>query len=102
MRILGIDPGLRKTGFGVIEVQAATLAYVASGTIGTLEAPRGDLPLRLKLIVDGVVEVMKRYAPDAAAVADLGPQTEALSADLPDARARVGAMTEQGFRVACR
>ena len=66
MRILGIDPGLQRTGFGVIESQGARLTYVASGTISTLEAPRGDLPLRLKLIFDGVREVVQTYAPDCA------------------------------------
>ena len=35
MRILGIDPGLRTTGFGVIDVDGSKLAYVASGTIST-------------------------------------------------------------------
>jgi crossover junction endodeoxyribonuclease RuvC len=59
MRILGIDPGLQRTGFGVIEADGARLAYVASGTISTLEAPRGDLPLRLKIIFDGVREVVR-------------------------------------------
>jgi crossover junction endodeoxyribonuclease RuvC len=39
-------PGLQRTGFGIIEAQGAQLAYVASGTISTLKAPRGDLPLR--------------------------------------------------------
>ena len=68
MRILGIDPGLQRTGFGVIEVDGSRLSYVASGTISTLEAPRGDLPLRLKLIVEGVAEVVKRYQPQAASV----------------------------------
>lgn len=66
MRILGIDPGLQRTGFGVIEAEGQRLAYVASGTISTLEAPRGDLPARLKLIFDGVQEVVSRYAPDCA------------------------------------
>ena len=33
MRILGVDPGLRRTGFGVIDVKGPTLTYVASGTI---------------------------------------------------------------------
>jgi crossover junction endodeoxyribonuclease RuvC len=66
MRILGIDPGLQRTGFGIIEAQGAQLAYVASGTISTLEAPRGDLPLRLKIIFDGVQEVVQRYSPDCA------------------------------------
>ena len=67
MQILGIDPGLQRTGFGVIEAQGARLRYIASGTISTLEAPRGDLPLRLKIIFDGVREVIQRYAPDCAA-----------------------------------
>ncbi len=68
MLILGIDPGLQRTGFGVIDAQGPRLSYVASGTISTLEAPRGDLPLRLKLIFDGVREVVQRYGPDCACV----------------------------------
>jgi crossover junction endodeoxyribonuclease RuvC len=66
MRILGIDPGLQRTGFGVIDAQGATLRYIASGTISTLEAPRGDLPQRLKIIFEGVREVVERYTPDCA------------------------------------
>ena len=66
MRILGIDPGLQRTGFGVIDCQGAALVYVASGTISTSEAPRGDLPQRLKIIFDGVQEVVQRYKPDCA------------------------------------
>jgi crossover junction endodeoxyribonuclease RuvC len=66
MRILGIDPGLQRTGFGVVDVEGSHLAYVGSGTISTLEAPRGDLPGRLKLIFEGVREVVARYGPDAA------------------------------------
>ncbi|MDP3615855.1 MAG: crossover junction endodeoxyribonuclease RuvC, partial [Rubrivivax sp.] len=66
MLILGIDPGLQRTGFGVIEAQGQRLAYVASGTISTLEAPRGDLPGRLKIIFEGVQEVVQRYRPDCA------------------------------------
>ena len=66
MRILGIDPGLQRTGFGLIEADGPRLAYVASGTISTLEAPRGDLPLRLKIIFEGVQEVVQRYTPDCA------------------------------------
>ena len=68
MRILGIDPGLQRTGFGVIDVDGSRLIYVASGTISTLEAPRGDLPLRLKIIFEGVREVVQRYQPVAASV----------------------------------
>jgi crossover junction endodeoxyribonuclease RuvC len=69
MRILGIDPGLRSTGFGVIDVDGPRLAYVASGTIRTDAADAGGpLPLRLKLIFDGVREVASRYEPQCASV----------------------------------
>ncbi|MFM2407235.1 MAG: crossover junction endodeoxyribonuclease RuvC [Pseudomonadota bacterium] len=68
MRILGIDPGLQITGFGLIDVDGPHLAYVASGTIRTAEAPRGDLPARIRLIFDGVREVVSTYQPDAAAL----------------------------------
>ena len=60
MRILGIDPGLQRTGFGVVDIDGARLSYVASGTISTLEVARGNLPARLKLIYDGVAEVKRR------------------------------------------
>lgn len=67
LRILGIDPGLQRTGFGVIDSDGGhRLRYIASGTISTLEAPRGDLPARLKLIFDGVREVVATYAPSCA------------------------------------
>ncbi len=68
MRILGIDPGLQRTGFGVVDIDGPRLSYVASGTISTLEVARGNLPARLKLIYDGVAEVKRRYAPQAASV----------------------------------
>jgi crossover junction endodeoxyribonuclease RuvC len=68
MRILGIDPGLRTTGFGVVEVHGPRLHYVASGTIQTAAAATGDLPQRLKIIFDGVSEVVTRYQPDCASV----------------------------------
>ena len=66
MRILGIDPGLQTTGFGVVDADGPRLTYVASGTIRTGEASRGDLPARLKIIFDGVREVVERYAPACA------------------------------------
>jgi len=67
MRILGIDPGLVTTGFGVIDVDGPRLAYVASGTITTTHLPRGDLPGRLKVLFAGVEEVVRRYQPAQAA-----------------------------------
>lgn len=68
MRILGIDPGLRTTGFGVIDVLGADLTYVASGTISTLQLTKAGLPARLKVLFDGVREVAQRYQADAAVV----------------------------------
>ncbi len=102
MRILGIDPGLQRTGFGVIEAQGAQLAYVASGTISTLEAPRGDLPGRLKIIFEGVREVVERYAPEASSVeivfVNVNPQSTLL---LGQARgAALAALVSGGLPVA--
>jgi crossover junction endodeoxyribonuclease RuvC len=68
MRILGIDPGLQTTGFGLIDADGSRLAYVASGTIRTAAVDRGDLPGRLKIIFDGVCEVAQRYDAQCAAV----------------------------------
>ncbi|MCY7304781.1 MAG: crossover junction endodeoxyribonuclease RuvC [Rhodoferax sp.] len=68
MRILGIDPGLRTTGFGVVDVAGSELRYVASGTVSTLHIAKAGLPARLKLLFDGLTEVVQRYAPDCAAV----------------------------------
>ena len=68
IRILGIDPGLQTTGFGVLDVDGSELRYVASGTIRTTHLARGDLPGRLKALFDGITEVAARYQPDAASV----------------------------------
>jgi crossover junction endodeoxyribonuclease RuvC len=68
LRILGIDPGLQTTGFGVIECDGRHLHYLASGTIRTSSAARGDLPGRLKIIFDGVREIVQRYQPAQASI----------------------------------
>lgn len=71
MRILGIDPGLQTTGFGVIECHGQQLRYVASGTIRTTRTEGvqlGDLPARLKILFEGINEVVQRYQPETAAV----------------------------------
>ncbi|WP_041673305.1 crossover junction endodeoxyribonuclease RuvC [Sulfuricella denitrificans] len=65
MRILGIDPGLRVTGFGVIDKLGQQLIYVASGCIRT---PVGELPQRLKSIIDGLGEVIASYNPEQVVV----------------------------------
>ena len=68
MRILGIDPGLRCTGFGVVDAAGSELRYVASGTVTTEASGSSALPARLKLIFDGVREIAARYQPDCASV----------------------------------
>jgi crossover junction endodeoxyribonuclease RuvC len=68
MRIIGIDPGLRTTGFGVVDVDGAELGYVASGTISTMHIEKDQLPARLKVLYEGIREVVARYEPDAASV----------------------------------
>jgi crossover junction endodeoxyribonuclease RuvC len=68
MRILGIDPGLRTTGFGVIDAQGTALSYVASGTISTSHLDIGDLPGRLKVLFEGIREVVARYEPQQSVV----------------------------------
>ncbi len=66
MRILGVDPGLQTAGFGVVDVHGPQLDYVASGTIRT--DARQSLPERLKVIYEGVREIVARYQPDCAVV----------------------------------
>jgi crossover junction endodeoxyribonuclease RuvC len=102
MLILGIDPGLQRTGFGVIQAEGSRLAYVASGTIATLEAPRGDLPGRLKIIFEGVQEVVRTYGPDCACAeivfVNVNPQSTLL---LGQARgAALAALVSSGLPVA--
>jgi crossover junction endodeoxyribonuclease RuvC len=66
LRILGIDPGLRSTGFGIIEKTGSRLTYIASGCIKT--DANSSLPLRIKTLLDGVGEVVATYQPQQAAV----------------------------------
>lgn len=68
MRVLGVDPGLRRTGFGLIEFDAGRLHYLASGTISTTDAPSDDLPTRIGLLFSSLSEVIDRYRPDVAAL----------------------------------
>lgn len=69
--ILGIDPGLRNTGFGVIEKVGEKITYIASGTIKTASGKtdsREELPARLKIILDGLFEVIQTYQPSEVAI----------------------------------
>ena len=64
-RILGIDPGLRLTGFGLIEKSGQKLTYLASGVVKSGE---GELPQRLGVLFAGLSEVIATYQPDTCAV----------------------------------
>jgi crossover junction endodeoxyribonuclease RuvC len=65
VRILGIDPGLRVTGFGLIQRAGQRLAYLTSGVVRT---PAGELPDRLKAILESLGEVIAQHSPDQVAV----------------------------------
>jgi len=100
LRILGIDPGLRATGFGLVDKAGSKLVYVASGCIKT--AASDELPARLKVIVEGIAEVVRRYGPQQAAVekvfVNVNPQSTLL---LGQARgAAISALVIAGLPVA--
>jgi len=64
-RILGIDPGSRLTGFGVLDFVGDRPTYVASGTV---RSPDGTLPDRLRRIFVSVGDIVDKYQPDAVAI----------------------------------
>lgn len=66
IRLLGIDPGLRSAGWGVIDVTGPRLSFVASGAIKP--DPKLSLAVRLAVLAQALASVIKDYAPHAAAV----------------------------------
>ena len=66
VRVLGIDPGLRVTGWGVIDTTGNRLTHVADGVIATDNTE--SVPLRLKALHDGLAALLAEYRPDEAAV----------------------------------
>ncbi len=66
IRILGLDPGLRRTGWGVVTIDGARLGHIAHGVI----APPNDAPFaeRLLFLFDAITEVIALHAPHEAAV----------------------------------
>jgi len=96
VRILGLDPGLRVTGYGIVDKSGQTLDYVTSGVVRT--ASGGELPERIKILFDGIVEILEQFGPDAAAVekvfVNVNPQSTLL---LGQARgAAIAALTAAG------
>ena len=66
MRLLGLDPGLRHTGWGVIEVRGNRLSHIADGAVHSDGAKA--MAERLVQLHEGLARVIERYRPDAAAV----------------------------------
>lgn len=66
IRIMGIDPGLRRTGWGVVDSDGVRLSYVASGLITSTSDE--DLAYRLRELFEGIVGVITSFAPQEAAV----------------------------------
>jgi len=100
IRILGIDPGLRITGFGVIDKRGQQLAYVTSGCVKTNDAD--SLPERLHTLLAGIGEVIGIHRPQEAAVekvfVNVNPQSTLL---LGQARgAAISALVGAGLPVA--
>ena len=77
LRILGIDPGSRLTGFGVVDCQRDSASYVASGAVKSLD---GDFPNRLKTIFESVTEIVTRYEPQVVVVESVFMHKNASSA----------------------
>jgi crossover junction endodeoxyribonuclease RuvC len=65
MRILGIDPGSRLTGYGIIETHSNSYRYVASGT---LKIQADDFPKKLKQVFDGILQLVTQYQPQQMAI----------------------------------
>ena len=63
--IIGIDPGSRKTGFGIINTIGSRHQYITSGII---RLPEADLPDRLKVIFDSITELIEQYCPQQFAI----------------------------------
>ncbi|WP_172271226.1 crossover junction endodeoxyribonuclease RuvC [Caulobacter sp. RHG1] len=89
IRILGLDPGLRRTGWGVVSVLGSRVTYVAHGVIAPDE--KAAFSDRLLTLFEGVCAVIEQYAPDEAAVEETFVNTNAQST-LKLGHARAAAM----------
>ncbi len=66
MRIIGIDPGLTKTGIGIIDVKNNSISYVFSTTIHS--SPDDDMAVRLRLFHDSLLQIIQLYQPEIASI----------------------------------
>lgn len=69
MRIIGIDPGLQNTGWGIIDSQGSSLKFVATGLIQT--RPNQDFAQRLNKIDQEIEQAIRHHAPDCAAIEEV-------------------------------
>jgi crossover junction endodeoxyribonuclease RuvC len=88
-RILGIDPGSRVTGFGVIEIQKQKVRYIESGVIRTVS---DTFPQRLKQIFAGITDIIQQLQPEQVAIESVFVQKNVASA-LKLGQARGAALT---------
>ncbi|MDB6176432.1 crossover junction endodeoxyribonuclease RuvC [Paracoccus sp. Z330] len=69
MRVMGIDPGLRNMGWGIIDMDGPRLRHVANGVVHSVaDGSKADLAARLSLLFQGLNRVIAQYRPEAAAV----------------------------------
>jgi crossover junction endodeoxyribonuclease RuvC len=66
IRILGIDPGLRRTGWGVVEITGNRLVFIGCGSV--ISNDRDDMATRLLALHDGLTRILDEFRPDEAAV----------------------------------
>ncbi|MDT8317954.1 MAG: crossover junction endodeoxyribonuclease RuvC [bacterium] len=69
MRVIGIDPGTRKMGYGIVESSGSRLIHIDNGAIFT--SPEDPLSTRLKGIYDGISDVIEKYSPDVVSIEDI-------------------------------
>ena len=100
IRIIGIDPGLRRTGWGIVEADGSRLGYVASGLVTS--DGEGELAYRLRELYEGLCAVLAKFAPQEAAVEETFVNKDA-RATLKLGQARGVALlapAQRGLRVA--
>lgn len=69
MRVLGIDPGIRTTGFGVLDSKTNKFSLVACGTINP--KPSDSIPVRLNYLFEEVDEIINKFSPDVFSIEDM-------------------------------
>jgi crossover junction endodeoxyribonuclease RuvC len=100
IRIIGIDPGLRRTGWGIVESDGVRLAYVASGLVTS--NGEGDLAYRLRDLYEGLCGVLAAFKPQEAAIEETFVNKDARSTlKLGQARGMaLLAPAQKGLRIA--